>query len=122
MNKKDLIKEVSSVTGYNQKQIRTVVNVVLKMVVERLTTSPGEGVYIKGLGSFYFPRFENFATVNVTTGDTKHEGPLFRIRNRLRFSPEEGLRNHLNKDGLRVRFYPAKKFNTNEFFDCWKLI
>lgn len=116
MNKKELIREAAKTTGFTQKQMRTVLDAFIGAIVSNLDPSSGTGVEIQGLGNFYFPRYENFGTINLTTGERIYDGKLFSFNNSLKFSPVGTLREHLKKKGKRVQFRPTRNFNTGELF------
>lgn len=70
MNKKELIKAVATKTGFSQKDITEVVDVILGTITD--TLSDGNEVNITGFGKFLVQERAAREGVNPRTGETLH--------------------------------------------------
>ena len=114
MGAKNTTGEIAAVPGLTQEQTNYLLEIIVKVMVAHLRSSQGEGIEIKGLGSFEFVAFESFGSVNVVTGERKLDDVLFRHHKRLKFHPYRQLRKKLDHAGLRLRFHPVDEFNPRD--------
>jgi len=114
MGAKNTTGEIAAAPGLTQKQTNYLLEIIVKVMVAHLRSSQGEGIEIKGLGSFEFVAFESFGLVNVVTGERKLDDVLFRYHKRLKFHPGRQLRNKLDLAGLLLRFHPVDEFNSKD--------